>query len=337
MGKDVSFDVVGLPATYATVGERPWKDLLAAGIPAPSMGGREVGLIARFILPTLAPAGKPLDIDNLCEPLLSVLVNRAGWFGGARPNIGWWCASKEEGAEHGCRIAVSSDPTPPLDKRLPVIEETYTGPWARSAKAAEVANWSRNILLAHDHFAPTAALSCYLGFGSDRVNIGKVASGVVKSFIDCLYPILGGGAGRPSDHRIDELTVAKEVQGVAAGAVLLKLWALDRVVSTPLRGRLPASTTAGARVEPLASEDVRRSRTLEAIGNPCRRGSAKYIVCEAALAGLSLEQGRRELDAAKPGSSRKLSDYISDIRSENGLDVGHDDSTMWCRGRIRRR
>jgi hypothetical protein len=234
MDMDVSFDVAGLPATFATAGEKAWKNLIAVRIPAPSMGGREVGLSARFVVPTLAPAGHPLDIDNLCEPLFSVLVNRAGWFGGARPNIRWWSASKEEGAEYGCRIAVSSNLTPPLDKRLPLIEGTYAGPWPRSAKAPEVAEWSRTILLADDHFAPSAALSCYLGFGSDRINIGNVATGVVKSFIDCLYPILGGGAGSPSDHRIDELTVAKAVQGVAVDALLLKFWALDRVVPAPL-------------------------------------------------------------------------------------------------------
>ena len=164
-----------------------------------------------------------------------------------------------------------------------------------------------------------------------------MATGVVKSFIDCLYPILGGRAGIPSDHRIDELTVAKAVQGVAADAVLLKLWALDRVVSAPLQGRLPATTPDGVREELPVSEDVQRSDSREGISNPCRPGSAKYIVCEAALAGSSLDQVRRELDAAKPGSSRKLSDDVSDIRSENGLDVGYDGRTMWCRGRISRR
>ena len=142
MGEDVSFNVAGQPATFATAGEKPWKNLLAEGMPAASMGGREVGLSARFVLPTLAPAGNPLDIDNLCEPLFSILVNRAGWFGGVRPNIRWWCASKEEGAEHGCRITVSSDPTPPLDKRLPLMEGTYAGPWPHSAKAHGVAEWS---------------------------------------------------------------------------------------------------------------------------------------------------------------------------------------------------
>lgn len=231
MTEDVSFDLAGPPAPFATAGEIPWKSLLATGTPAPSMGGLEVGLIARFVLPTLSPAGNPLDIDNLCEPLFSILVNRIGWFGGARPNVRWWCASKEEGLKHGCRVRVSSDRIPPVDNRLPLLAGTYAGPLPHSAKAPEVADWSRSILVVHRDFPSTTALSCYLGFGFDRINIGDVATGVVKSFIDCLYPILGGAAGRPTDHRIDELTVAKAVPGVAADAVVVKLWTLDRVVS----------------------------------------------------------------------------------------------------------
>jgi hypothetical protein len=27
------------------------------------------------------------DLDNLCEPVFSVLANRLGWFGGSRPNV----------------------------------------------------------------------------------------------------------------------------------------------------------------------------------------------------------------------------------------------------------
>jgi hypothetical protein len=334
MNAEVTFVVPGLPATFATAGEKSWKSRLTVDTATPSMGGDEAGLTARFTLPTLAPKGNPLDIDNLCEPLFSILVNRIGWFRCARQNIRWWRASKEEGPDHGCRLCITSDPGPILDTRPSLITGVYVGPLPLNAKAPEVAKWSRILLGEQAQFPMTKALSCYLGFGSGRINIGDIATGVVKSFIDCLYPIWGGAAGSPSDHKIDELTVAKTVQGVAPDSVLLRLWPLERVVSTSPRGRLSPYIPAGRGEEPPVSEDVQRSRPWEPITNPCRPGSAKYIVYEAALAGWSLEQVHRELDASKPGSSRNLSDYISDLRSENKLDVGHDGRVLWCRGRI---
>lgn len=337
MSENVSFDVAGLPATFATAREKLWKSVLAVNIPGPSMSGRELGLTARFVLPTLAPAGHPLDIDNLCEPLFAILVNRMGWFRRARPNMRWWRASKEEGLKHGCRLAVSADPTPPPDNRPVLLAGTYSGSFPRSAKAPEVADWSRCLLGSTGPFPPDVALACHLGFGATRVNIGDVATGVVKSFIDCLYPILGGSPSSPADHRIDKLTVAKAVSGVADDAVVLELRPLDRVVppSPPRRPR--SSTPTAIREKPHVTDDTQRPRPREVVSNPCRPGSAKYIVCEAALAATPLDQVRRELDAVKPGSSRNLSDYISDLRSENGLDVGHDGRTMWCRGRIAKR
>jgi hypothetical protein len=199
-----------------------------------------------------------------------------------------------------------------------------------------VATWSRILTGERAQFPTTLAISCYLGFGSDRINIGDIATGAVKSFIDCLYAIWGGAAGSSSDHKIDELIVAKDVQGVAPDSILLRLWPLDRVVSTSPRRRLSTYIPAGRREEPPVSEDVQPSRYWEIITNPCRPGSAKYIVCEAALAERSLDQVCRELDASKAGSSRNLSDYLSDLRSENGLDVGHDGRALWCRGRISR-
>ena len=100
MDREVTFVVPGVPAAFATAGEKPWKARLIAESPAPSMGGDEAGLTARFILPTLAPAGHPLDIDNLCEPLFSIVVSHVGWFRSRRPNMQWWRASKGQGPNY---------------------------------------------------------------------------------------------------------------------------------------------------------------------------------------------------------------------------------------------
>jgi hypothetical protein len=58
-----------------------------------------------------------------------------------------------------------------------------------------------------------------LEFGGSRVNIGNVATGPVKSVIDCLQPILGGRFGNPDDHRIVLLLVSKRAPGLVDGAV----------------------------------------------------------------------------------------------------------------------
>lgn len=329
MSGELSFHVAGLPATFATAGEKPWKARLSAGIPAPSVAGQEVGLTARFILPTMAPAGNPLDIDNLCEPLFSVLVNRLRWFGGARPNIKWWSASKEVGATHGCHVTISGAPAPPSWDRPPVLSGVYAGIMPRSARDSAPAEWCQGLVRGGVRIPRDVALSCSLAFGSSGINLGDVATGVIKSLIDCLYPLWGGVAGSPADHRIDVLTVAKAVAGVPSDAVSVAVWYLARRVAPDGLHRttpLPRS--------PRKENDVMPQRPEEAVSNPCRPGTAKHVVCEAAIAGWSLERISRELDALKPGSSRRLSEYISDLRSENGLDVGHDGRNMWCRGRI---
>ena len=335
--EDVAFFVAGHPATFATAGEKPWRLLLEQRTPRPSMDGREVGMTMRLILPSLAPQGQHLDTDNLCEPVFSVIVNRVGWFRGGRPNITWWQASKAEGSPTGCEIVVTSDGIPSVPADTPIIEGIYTGPLPRNAKEPDVANWARGLLSAQGVLPASPGYCCYLGFASSRTNIGDVATGVVKSFVDCLYPILGGSPGSPADHRIAQLTVVKDLDLGSPGAVILKLWPAGESAAPRARTVSAVSVSVAERKErsvmPPANPFASRG---EAIANPCRPGSAKHIVCEAALAGRTTEQTRRELDASKPGSSRNLSDYVSDLRSENGLDIVNDGSRLSCRGRIRK-
>ena len=245
----------------------------------------------------------------------------------------WWRASKGQGPNYGCRITISSNPVPVLNTGPSLITEVYSGALPRNATAPEVAEWSRS-LLGEQVQIPGVALACYLGFGTDRINLGDVAAGVVKSFIDCLYSIWGGAVGRPSDHRIDELTVAKGVEGITPDSVMVRVWRLQRIVSTGPQDRFTPYRPDGRKDEPPVSEDTQRPGPREAITNPYRPGTSKYIVCEGALAGWSAEKILSRIEANRPGSSRKLSDYISDLRYENRLAVGRDDRVLWCRGRI---
>jgi hypothetical protein len=86
MSEQVKTWIAGRPAPFATAGERPWKDALAAQVPAPS-GQSPSGMVIEFTLENgLAWPGHP-DIANLCEPVFSAVINRLGWFGGSRPNL----------------------------------------------------------------------------------------------------------------------------------------------------------------------------------------------------------------------------------------------------------
>lgn len=228
MSDEVSFQVAGHPATFATGGEKRWKKTLFDGISAPSMTGREAGLTARFVLATMAPNGMPLDIDNLCEPLFSVLVNRVRWFGGKRQNIKWWSASKEMGENHGCYVTISSAPSPPAWDRPPVFTGVFGGAMPRRGRDPAPAEWCHELMRGGMRLPCDGALSCALAFGSGRINLGDISSGVIKSLIDCLYPLWGGVVCAPADHRIDLLTAARAIPGVPLNAVNVEVWDLVR-------------------------------------------------------------------------------------------------------------
>lgn len=69
------FWLPGRPATFATRGEKPWKEIIDEAVPA-NRAAKVYGLDLQFFLQTLAPNRLYLDVDNLCEPVFSVLVNR---------------------------------------------------------------------------------------------------------------------------------------------------------------------------------------------------------------------------------------------------------------------
>jgi hypothetical protein len=208
--------IAGRPAPFATAGERTWKDLLAAQMPAPS-GRTPTGMVIEFTLePGVAWPAHP-DIDNLCDPVFSTLVNRLGWFGGSCPNLAWYLATKRPGSELGALITVLARPAPDMAEVLtrPAFAATWPGPLPRSARDEQFAAWVR------DQGTPVlpGTLAVALEFGGSRVNIGDVATGPVKSVIDCLQPIIGGPFGNPDDHRVVLLLVVKRASGIAEGAV----------------------------------------------------------------------------------------------------------------------
>lgn len=226
----VEFFIHGIPAGYSTRREQEWKETIAAQAPSATLAGLEVGIDLRFSLLTLTPRGMSLDVDNLCEPAFSVLVNRLGWFAGARPKIQWWRAAKEVADPPGCLVSVSTEVAPPRLTASADWEEVYEGPLPTSARSPEAARWAADVR--HRHAPGWTPVSCtlYLGFSDRSLNLGDIATGRVKSFVDCLYPLLGGRVGAPADDRVVCLIVEKGVEHLPPHGVMVSLWSHGKVV-----------------------------------------------------------------------------------------------------------
>ncbi len=230
---DNQFWVSGIPATFATKGEIPWRKALECSIcsvPIPS--NENFGLDLKFILPTLAPNNQPLDIDNLCEPVFSVLINKLGWFGGKRPNIKWWRAMKICGQPSGLQLSVETIKPPEIADEFGNLffDNVYEGVLPSKATDPQIPSWLDSFKKFEfpqndDRFVMR------IQFGRLKVNIGAISNGKVKSVIDCFYQVIGGCEGNPEDWRVDILQVEKGVTNLKDNSMRVSIWK----VSTPLR------------------------------------------------------------------------------------------------------
>ncbi|MCH7698808.1 MAG: hypothetical protein IH865_07715 [Chloroflexi bacterium] len=168
--------------------------------------------------------GQPFDIDNMCEPVFSTVINQLGWFGGRRPNLTWFRARRSVKTPSGCTVRLQQGDAPlfsPDGHRL-VFRDVYTGPLPKSATASELPAW-----LAELPSVPSATslnVGIRLSFAGTGVNLGDIATGVVKSTIDCLYPLLGGTAGAPDDWKVGTLQCEKGARDAPAEGVLIEVW-----------------------------------------------------------------------------------------------------------------
>ncbi len=214
--------VSGEPGTFATKKEAKWKDALQSKL-AEIVHLDCEGVSLDFILSTLAPNGHPLDIDNLCEPVFSVLCGKLGWFGARRPNIKYWSACKSVGENTGVHINVL-DFKMNIENHSPVIfDAIYSGILPKNAKDVNFIGWVEQEVAVN--IQRQERYSMKIEFGGLGVNIGEIATGRVKSIIDCMVPVLGGKYGAPEDWRIDQLIVSKGVDGLHNGQVRIRIWA----------------------------------------------------------------------------------------------------------------
>jgi len=221
---DPTYWMPGNPATFATAGEKPWKLILARHIPT-SSGSTVYGLDMQFFLKSISPRGHPVDIDNLCEPVFSVLINQLQWFNGKRNNIQWFCASKTQSPDSGLKLTLFTKPSIEINlgevKLTPVFEQVYTGNMPNSASDTVFARWVDKHTTGHLSLANVTVL---LRFGDVRINLGDIATGKLKPILDGLYPLLGGNPGAPEDWKIQTLAVEKGTRNLTPNSVSVTVW-----------------------------------------------------------------------------------------------------------------
>lgn len=223
------FWVGGEPATFATAGETSWKARLRESTPPPALAGRETGMELRFSVSSLRRNGHPFDVDNLCDPVFVVVIRKTGWFGGRKTGLSWWSAAKRVGEPPGCQIAIHEERTISLPTQSPFWDENYSGPMPKKATSPELPRWALDLRVARavDWIPESCVL--YLGFADPNVNIGEIATGRVKSAVDCLYPWLGGTAKAPEDWRVETLVVERGLSAIPPGTLHVRLWETGRI------------------------------------------------------------------------------------------------------------
>lgn len=209
----------GPPAAFAGgEPERRWRQTLQSALEphAPDPAAR--GLRVSFALPPPAPGRPGADLDNLLDPLLSVLVNRVGWFSGRRPAIDFIWATKSAADRPGCELELlRRPPGSPIGEPV-LIDDLYEGPPPLSARDESLAAWVREHLVAPP---PGGSFGVALRFGDPPVNLGDAATGRAKPVIDCLWPALGGTPGAPHDHLVRELRLSRDA---TLAGVQIALW-----------------------------------------------------------------------------------------------------------------
>jgi hypothetical protein len=158
----------------------------------------------------VAPAigyARGADLDNLCEPVFSVLANRLGWFEGRRANIQAFRARKTLAEPTWCRVRILSERwRDSWTEGSELFDGVSAGPLPLSARDEGFAAWIESGMVRPAE--PWTVVAVEVRF-SGPVNLGDVATGRIKNVIDCLYPVLGGRLGAPNDARVAVLEATR--------------------------------------------------------------------------------------------------------------------------------
>ena len=218
------FWIPGEPATFATKAERPWKETIRQTVPQGQSCCQSGGMLLDFHVQSSQRGGQPFDIDNMCEPVFSAVINQLGWLGGRRPNLMWFRAKRLLKTPAGCTVRLEQADAPEFspDRHSLIFRDVYTDPLPKSGTAPELSSWL--LSLSKVPSARSTDIGIRLSFAGAKVNLGDIATGLVKSTIDCLYPLLGGTAGAPDDWKVNSLHCEKGAADAPAKGVLIEMW-----------------------------------------------------------------------------------------------------------------
>jgi hypothetical protein len=226
--------VDGVPVGYSSgAAEVAWKAQIMAAVPAAPAAHAGEGLIADFRIAQPTATSPGFDLDNLLDPVFSVVINSRGWFGGRRVNLRWAAARKTVATSTGLHLAVLEDP-PRLWAQSGAevgLDDVYQGQLPIAAAIEDYTAWVQSHMLRR---LPDGPVGIRLDFTGEGVNLGDVATGKAKVLIDGLWPVLGGRPGAPDDGRVAALLLRKGVADLR-GSVAIKAVRLPR--TRPPRAR----------------------------------------------------------------------------------------------------
>jgi hypothetical protein len=226
LDQGLAWIVPGVPASYSTGPEAAWKETISTAVPPPSGEHPGDGLLVDISIPLPTPQAPGADLDNLLDPVFSTVINRQGWFGGRRSHLRWVAASKLVLDQPGLWLALLEEAPdlwrdPDVDIAMKAVyEAAIPTPNTRS----EYEEW---VSLHAGPPLPPGGVGVALDFSDSAVNLGDIATGVVKPMIDGLWPILGGHSGAPHDGRVAALRMRKGVTGID-GSVAVTVVGLAR-------------------------------------------------------------------------------------------------------------
>jgi hypothetical protein len=206
--------------------EAAWKAQIMAAVPAAPAAHAGEGLTADFRIAQPTATSPGFDLDNLLDPVFSVVINGRGWFGGRRANLRWATAQKTVAIRTGLHLAVLENP-PRLWEQSGAevgLDGVYQGQLPIATAVEDYTAWVQSRMLRR---LPEGPVGVRLDFTGESVNLGDVATGKVKVLIDGLWPVLGGRPSAPDDRRVAALILSKGVADLR-GSVAIKAVRLPR-------------------------------------------------------------------------------------------------------------
>lgn len=193
--------VPGEPPTFLTASERAWRSQIREAIAQFQLPANR-GIRLRFVVTSWRRRGHLFDIDNLAKPVLDTL---------SRPVASFVDLDVQLGPDPGVEI---SAPAALLRQVAPIVwiqdlpRTSARRPEADPALIVVPPIGVQDFLRVHLHVHEHDLLTNF------------DFSGFVKPTIDRLWPLLGGTAHAPEDHRIKHLIVSRSNErqsGVSIG------------------------------------------------------------------------------------------------------------------------